>query len=363
MSERNADQIATKRTVETVIKVAALGAMVVWCYNILSPFLSIVIWGALIAIIAKPLNDRIEVLAGSRKRAAVVMTLVMLAVFISPTVALVDQGSETTQRLFVELKAGTLDIPEPSDSVKTWPLIGEKTYAFWYDASTNIEATIQKHRVQIDAVLRTAVSKAAGAGATVLMLILAIIIAGVFLSGADGSSQFAKKFIVRLAGERGERLAVQASDTVRNVARGIIGVAILQAALAWIGFYLIDLPAAPLFAGAVLLLSIVQINPLVIMVPTAIYVFSYEASTIIASIYLIWSIAVGLLDNVLKPLVMGKGSDVPIMVIFLGAVGGFIAYGFPGLFVGAVVVVVGYEMCVAWLNDEDAPESKEEKST
>ena len=136
----------------------------------------------------------------------------------------------------------------------------------------------------------------------------------------------------------------------------------MQASLAWVGFYLIDLPAAPLLAGAVLLLSIVQINPLVIMVPTAIYVFSYEASTVIASIYMIWSIAVGLLDNVLKPIVMGKGSDVPIMIIFLGAVGGFIAYGFPGLFVGAVVVVLGYELFIAWLNDQDTPESTEETS-
>jgi len=355
-ANRQEDQIAIKRNVEAAIKISAIFIMLYWCYTILSPFLAVVVWGGLIAIIAKPVNDKLEGVLGSRKRASTLLTLALLAIFIAPTVALVDQVSSGAQTFYAELQDGSFQIPEPSESVKEWPLIGEKTYAFWFGASDNLEATIKKHKVKVEEILKSAASRAAGAGLTVLMLIFSIIISGFFLAGAEGSGQFAKKFIVRLAGERGERFALQASSTVRNVARGIIGVALLQAALAWVGFYLIDFPAASLFAVLVLLLSIVQINPLILMVPTAIYVFSYEPSTLIASIYLVWSIAVGFMDNILKPILMGKGTDVPMMIIFLGAVGGFIAYGFTGLFIGAVVVVLGYEIFMAWLTEHDRVE-------
>ena len=354
---RQEEQVAIKRNVETAIKISAIFVMFYWCYTILSPFLSVVVWGGLIAIIAKPLNDQLEGVLGSRKRASVLLTFAMLAVFIAPTVALVDQATTGIQTFMTELQEGTFSLNEPSISIQEWPVIGEKTYEFWHEASTNIDATIKKHQAKILEILRSGASHAAGAGLTILMLIFSIIVSGFFLAGADGSSQFAKKFIVRLAGERGERFAIQASTTVRNVARGIVGVALFQASLAWLGFYLIDFPAAPLFAALVLLLSIIQINPLVLMVPTALYVFSYESSTLIASIYFVWSVAVGFMDNVLKPIIMGKGTDVPMMIIFLGAVGGFIAYGFTGLFIGAVVVVMGYELFMAWLTDNQSVES------
>jgi len=356
-TNREEDQAVIKRNVEAAIKISAIFVMLYWCYTILSPFLSVVVWGGLIAIIAKPLNDKLEGVLGSRKRASTLLTLAMLAIFIAPTVALVDQASAGAQTFITELQEGSFNIDEPSESIKEWPLVGEKTYAFWYEASTNLDATIKKHQAKITELLKSAASSAAGAGLTVLMFIFSIIISGFFLAGADGSSQFSKKFIVRLAGERGERFAIQASLTIRNVARGIVGVAILQAALAWFGFYLIDFPAAPLFAVLVLVLSIIQINPLVVMVPTAIYVFSYEPSTLIAVVYLVWSIAVGFMDNILKPIIMGKGTDVPMMIIFLGAVGGFIAYGFTGLFIGAAVVVMGYEIFMAWLTEHGSLES------
>jgi predicted PurR-regulated permease PerM len=348
------DQLAVKRMLEAAIKISALALMLTWCFEILRPFIAVIVWGALIAIIAKPINDKLEGLVKGRSRAATLLTLILLAAFISPTVVLVDQASEKTQTLVTKLEEGTLHIPAPEESVKEWPVIGEKAHAFWSEASSDIDQTLVKHKEKINELVGDFLGKAAGAGATVLMLIFAIIIGGVFLAGADGSTAFANKFIKRLAGDRGDHFASLASSTVRNVARGIIGVAIMQAGLAWLGFYLIDFPGAPLFALLVLLLSIVQINPLVLMVPTAMYVFSYEDSTLIATLYLVWSIAVGLFDNILKPIIMGKGADVPMMVIFLGAVGGFISYGFVGLFVGAVIVVLGYELFVAWLNEQDS---------
>jgi len=347
------NQQSVKNFIEGSIKLSILFVMVYWCYTILSPFVALILWGAIIAIITNPLCDRVEQWVGNRNRAAFVITIVILVIFISPSVAIIEKLAENTQHLSTQIKEGNLSIPEPREAVKTWPLVGEKLYSIWSDASQNIQALAVKHKDSLIEVSKAALGKATDAGLTILLLIFAIIVAGFFMANAEKSGNFAHQFICRLAGNRGEHFATLASTTVRNVARGIIGVAILQAALAWLGFYAVDFPAAPLFAFLVLALSIVQINPLILMIPTAIYVFNYEDSTLIASAYLVWSIAVGLLDNILKPIIMGKGAGVPMMVIFLGVLGGFVSYGFVGLFLGAVVIVLGYSLFIGWLNEYD----------
>jgi len=350
-------QQSVKNFLEGSIKLSILLVMVYWCYTILSPFVALILWGAIIAIITNPLVDHVEKWLGGRNRAAFAITIILLAIFISPSVVIIEKLAENTQQLSTQLKEGSLTVPEPNETVKSWPIIGEKLYSIWFDASLNLKALVQKHKTSLIEVSKSALGKATDAGLTILLLICAIIVAGFFMAHSEKTSKFCHQFLGRLSGEQGEHFAALASTTVRNVARGIIGVAILQAALAWIGFYAIDFPAAPLFAFLVLALSIVQINPLIVMIPTALYVFNYEDSTLIASFYLVWAIAVGLLDNILKPIIMGQGAGVPMIVIFLGVLGGFISYGFVGLFLGAVVIVLGYSLFIAWL-DEYAPVTK-----
>jgi predicted PurR-regulated permease PerM len=369
MSQKDlrADRVFVKRAVEAAIRIAAVFIIATWCYDIIKPFVAPIIWAAIIAVAIKPVSDWIENKTGlSRKLTATLVTVGLLAALITPTSILAEKVTENVQHVSAQVEKGEFDIPNPKESVKEWPMVGEKVYAAWKDVADNLEGFLEKHETEVKKAGKVVFQKAAGITVSVLVMIFSIIIAGVFLASADGSERFVIQFSKRLAGEQGAKFGNLASVTVRNVTRGILGVAILQAMLAGLGFYLIGLPAAPLLGLLVLVMSIIQINPLLLMVPLAVYVFSF-ASPVVAVIYMIWSIAVGLMDNVLKPLIMGKGSQVPMMVIFLGAIGGFVTMGFIGLFVGAVIMVVGYELFTAWLHNaepvEEADQPEEVKST
>jgi predicted PurR-regulated permease PerM len=362
MDESTSEQ-ASKQFVRQVldagIKIAALLIVAIACYDILKPFITPVLWAAIIAVAVKPISDWVENrLKCKRKLAATLVTLALLGMLIVPTAILTSELGERLATFTEQLKSGDFALPKPSLTVREWPLVGEDLYGSWSAAADNLEAFLKSHEDTVRNTGIAIVKQLANLGLTVLIMVFSIIIAGVFLASADGAIRFARQFTVRLAGAPGERFAALAGVTIRNVTRGILGVAVLQALLAGVGFYVIGLPAAPLLAGIVLVMSIVQINPILLMVPLAIYVFSY-ASPVIASIYLLWSIVVGAMDNVLKPLIMGKGADVPMLVIFIGAVGGFVAMGFAGLFVGAVIMVVGYELFIAWLHPGEAKQPQE----
>jgi predicted PurR-regulated permease PerM len=189
------------------------------------------------------------------------------------------------------------------------------------------------------------------------MFAVSIIISGVFLAYANESIEFARLLGGRLAGERGEKYAQVAGATIRGVAQGVLGVAILQALLAALGFMVMGIPGAPLWVLLVLILSIVQISPGLIILPSIIYVFS-TADTGVASIYAIYMVAVSLSDNILKPLLLSRGVPAPMGVIFVGAIGGFIMSGIVGLFVGAVIMVLGYDLFMLWLMPEEEADAR-----
>lgn len=294
-----------RQVLDAAIKIAALLIVAVACYDILKPFITPVLWAAIIAVAVKPISDWIEnKLKCKRKLAATLVTLALLGILIVPTAILTSELGERLATFTEQLKSGDFQLPKPDLKVREWPFVGEDVHASWSAAASNLEGFLKSHE---DTVKRTGIAivrQLANLGLTVLILVFSVIIAGVLLASADGAVRFARQFASRLAGEPGARFAALASVTIRNVTRGILGVAALQALLAGIGFYVIDLPAAPLLAGIVLVMSIVQINPILLMVPLAIYVFSY-ASPVVATIYLIWSIVVGAMDNVLKPWARG----------------------------------------------------------
>ena len=341
-----------RQAIEAAIRIAVLFIVVIACYDILKPFIVPIVWAAIIAIAVKPICDWLESkFTLSRKLAATLVTLCLLGLTISPMVILANSVADRMISVSTQIKSGEFDLPEPSESVKTWPIVGDNLYRSWQVAALNVEEFLEKNEQSIKKIGKAILSKLAELGVTTLIMAFSIIVAGIFLVVADSATHFSNKLFTRLAGERGQRFASLSNTTVRNVTRGILGVAVLQSFLAWLGFYVIGLPAPVLLAGIVLVMSIVQVNPVLLMVPLAAYVFSY-ASPFVAILYMIWSIVVGIMDNILKPIIMGKGADVPMMIIFLGAVGGFISMGFIGLFVGAVILVVGYELFIAWLKQD-----------
>jgi len=189
-----------------------------------------------------------------------------------------------------------------------------------------------------------------GTALGLLQFSLSIIIAGIFMANAGGSGKMARDLFIRLAGERGANFADIANKTVHNVVKGILGVAIIQAMLAGTGFFVAGVPAAGLWAFLCLFLAIIQIGIFPVVIPVIIYMFS-SADTFTAGLLTGWLIIVSLLDNFLKPIIMGRGAPVPLLVIFLGAIGGFISMGFIGLFVGAVILSIGFKLFGVWLED------------
>jgi predicted PurR-regulated permease PerM len=231
--------------------------------------------------------------------------------------------------------------------VETWPLVGVPLNSAWSLASTNITSALRIIAPQIKAIVPGLLSASAGIGLTVLQFALSLIIGGVLLANSQGAADAARSLANRIFGDKGPEFEQLVGSTVRSVTIGILGVALIQSVLAALGFLVAGLPGAGLWAVVFLVAALLQVGTLV-LIPAVIYVFATSSVTK-AVIFMVWCLIVALVDNTLKPLLLGRGVAVPIAVVFLGAIGGFVAMGIIGLFVGAIVLSVGYKLFIAWL--------------
>jgi predicted PurR-regulated permease PerM len=278
-------------------------------------------------------------------------TLLMILLLITPTVMLTGVLFEDAQTLANNLESGTLNIPEPPEVVGKVPLIGDDLKDFWTRASEDPKKTLGQIEPQLKAFGKWMLKAAAGAGLGVLMFVFSIIIAGIFIAKADGCNKVVKIIFKRLVGERGDQMTALTHKIIQSVISGILGIALIQTLLAGLGFMAMGIPGAGFLSIICLVLAVVQIDILIILIPLSIYAFSF-AGTGAAVAFLIWNLAVGLLNNVLKPILLGRGVDAPMLVIFLGAIGGLLLSGILGLFIGPVVLVFGYTLFMDWLDHE-----------
>jgi predicted PurR-regulated permease PerM len=356
---------ATSRAVETAIRIGLLVLLVAWCYQIMEPFLVPLVWGVIIAVAAYPAFLRLSrALGGRRVVSAILVSLILLTALIVPAALLSGTLYDGVQGVAHRFQEGRIRIPPPPPGVAEWPLIGDATQSYWLRASENLESTLAGFAPQLRSAGRWLLGAAAGAGFGLLQFVFAVAIAGALLARAEPAKAAAQAVARRLAGERGSDLAALAEATVRSVTRGIIGVSLIQALLAGLGFLAAGVPAAGLWALVALLLSVMQIGVFPVVIPMVIYVFT-SADTLTAVVFLIWSLFVGSIDNILKPILLGRGVAVPMMVVFLGAIGGFLSSGIVGLFVGPVVLVLSYKLFLAWLYEGElpAPEAVESAAT
>jgi predicted PurR-regulated permease PerM len=344
------DDLLQRRVIDAGIRIGFLVLIIAWCVQIVRPFVLVIAWGAILAVATHSSYLRIEkALSGRRRLAATLYILLALALLMVPSLVLTRTFIGGIRTLAAKLNEGTLTVPPPPETIATWPIIGVRLDGLWRDASENITALSDDPAVkQLGSVL---LSKAAGAGFALLAFMASIIIAGVLLAHASGGAQLARGIAMRLAGDRGAEYVHLAETTIRSVARGILGVALIQAILAGIGFLAVGLKAAGLWAVIIFLVAVVQLPAILVLGPIAIYVFA-TASTTTAVLFAVWSVVVGLSDNVLKPLLLGRGAEVPMLIVFIGVVGGFIVDGFIGLFTGAVVLALGYRLFRAWLEGD-----------
>lgn len=342
----------TMKAIETAIRLGLIFLLLSWCLDIIRPFILPVIWGIIIAVAIYPLFLKLKSAMGGRnKLAATLYTLVMVALLITPTVMISGSLIDSSQNIAEKVKEGTLEIPPPNKNVSEWPLVGKKVFKIWTQAADNFENTLKTYSAEVKKVGQVIVGAAAGAGGTILQFVLSIIISGIFLATANGGHDTTLKISQRLTGNsNGKQFTELTIATIRSVAQGVLGVAVIQAVLSAIGLYFMDVPAWGLWTIIILVLAIAQLPPILILGPIVAYVFSY-ADTTPAIIFTVWSLIVSASDGFLKPLFLGRGMSTPMLVILLGAIGGMMLSGIIGLFIGAVVLALGYELFIAWLNN------------
>jgi predicted PurR-regulated permease PerM len=347
----NTERNFVNNALEATIRIGLLVLLFAWCFEIVKPFIIPIVWGIIIAVGTYPpylsLSRR---LGGRRNLAAAVIAVLGLVLLLVPALMLSGTLIDSAHGLAAGLQEGSIAVPPPPEGVKAWPMVGEQLEVFWSQASNNLAATLEKIAPQLKAVGGWLLSTAAGAGWGLLQFVIAIVIAGVLLANAQGGSKATYAIVTRLAGEKGAEFAKLAEATVRSVTRGILGVALIQSTLIGLGFLVMGIPGAGLWALLCLILSVIQVGPFPVVLPVLIYVFS-TADTVPAVLFLIWSLLTGAIDNILKPILLGRGVEVPMAIIFIGAIGGFISSGIIGLFVGAVVLVLGYRLFLVWLDD------------
>jgi predicted PurR-regulated permease PerM len=339
------DHIFSYRAVETSIRIGFIALLVVSCFQVVQPFVQPIVWGIILAIAIHPIYARlVRVLGGREKLSAVILVLGSLLLLIVPLAMITAGLIESAGDLAGKLHEGEIEVPPPPVAVADWPIFGGKLYSLWATASQSLDAALRQMIPHLEAGPRVL-----SAGIGIAMFALSIVIAGALLSYSDRATNGARKVARRLAPERGDELVALTGITVQSVTCGILGVAAIQAFLAGIGMLAVGVPVAGLWALLVLLVAVLQIPALVVLGPIIAYVFVTH-STLVAILFGVWTLAVSLSDNVLKPILLGRGVDVPMLVIFLGAIGGFILGGIIGLFVGAVLLAVSYTLFNAWVD-------------
>jgi len=351
-----------QEVIETVIALVLLTWIAWWCLKIMGPFLPLVIWGAIIAVAIYPLFQKLRDRFGGRGKLTLGLLLaVFLVVLIAPLWSFTDSTLATVSSIRGQLDAGTLHIPPPRESVADWPAVGDKVYLAWSSASANLSEFMAEHQQQIRDIAERGLKVLAGVGIGALQFLVSVIIALFLMHYAEPIEELMRRLAVRLADSHGPDLLKLSVATVRSVAVGVLGIAAIQAVLAGIGMAVVGVPATGIWTLLVLFVAIAQLPPWLVLIPIIIYVFSAE-STMVATLFAIWSMAVSFADMVLKPMFLGRGVDAPMPVILIGAIGGMLAAGIVGLFIGAILLAFGYKLFVAWLSLGETPVTPESPS-
>jgi predicted PurR-regulated permease PerM len=343
---------------DAIIRIGLIGLLAWMCFRVFSPFLGMMLWALILAIGMYPLQQRLVARLGGRQGRATSLLVLVLVLFLGvPFVMLSSSFASHIQEVHKAFEQDTLTIPRPNASVAEWPVIGERAYTAWSEAADDLPQFIADNKVMLEEFVRRGFKMAASSATTALAFLAALLIAGIIMAYGEQGSAAMRRIFCRLAGpSRGQKLQKLSTATVRSVASGVIGVAIIQALLLGVGFFLAGIPAAGVLALVVMVLGIAQLPATLVSLPAIVYLWSSgEFSSTHNVIFTVVLLVAGLADNVLKPMLLGRGVDAPMPVILIGALGGMVTNGVIGLFVGAVVLAVGYQLLMEWV--DQAPEA------
>jgi predicted PurR-regulated permease PerM len=341
--------LSAEEVIQLVIRIGLLALLIVWTFMIIRPFVSILTWSGVLAVAFYPAFSWLAKWLGGRPRtAAVILTLVTLGIVIGPAAWLGLGAVEGISDLAKQVGTGDLVLQAAPEQIKSWPLIGPQLYDLWNLAYTNLRAVLREVAPYLKPLAGVMLSFAGSAGIGTIQFLLSVLIAGFLFPYGPQLVGAVRGFLIRIVPEQSENFLELAGATIRAVAQGVIGVAMIQALLAGIGFKLAAIPSAGLLALIVLLLSIVQIGAMPVLLPVVIWLWMTKGVTT-ALLLTVFFVIVGLLDNILKPLVMGRGLTTPTLVILIGVIGGTLAHGIIGLFIGPIILAVAWELAAAWI--------------
>lgn len=341
---------------DAAIRLLFLGLFAFWSLKLIAPFITLVLWAVVLTVALYPIYAWLARLLGERKRlSAILITLVMLIIVAGPVGLLIAGLVEWMAELVGKMDGGNFHLPLLPQAIQNLPVIGPKIQELWVLASSNLASALSSFGPQLMDASKVVLGSIAGLGGSMLAFAASSVIAGVLFVPGPKLAQMAHQFATRIVAERGDHFIDMAGATIRNVSRGVIGVSLLQALLIGIGLIAAGVPAAGPLAIAALVLAIIQVGPGIIVIGVLIWSWS-TLDTLTAGLLTAWLIPAMLCDNVLKPMVMSKGLTVPMLVILIGVIGGTLAYGLIGLFLGPIVLSVFYELLVAWVRDEHSAE-------
>jgi predicted PurR-regulated permease PerM len=342
----------SSRLLDVLIRAGLILAIVLLCYRIFSPFLTLMVWALILAVAIYPLHQSLARRVGEKQGlSATIISIIGAIVIVVPSALLLSSLADSVQSFIHSIHNNTLQIPPPRPGVAELPLIGNKLYVWWSQAHSDLPAFVQGMQPKIGDLARSALSFVAGIGGAVLGLLASFIIAGIIMAfGREGASSSEAIFQRIFGPARAGQFLRLCTATIRAVAQGVIGIALIQAIVIGLILLLAGVPLAGALALIVLVLGIAQIPALLVTIPIIAYLWmsgDYGAGAAIG--YSIVLFLAGIADNFLKPLMLARGVEAPMPVILLGALGGMATAGLIGLFIGATLLALGYQLFMTWV--------------
>ena len=349
-----------KDLVRNTLVIVLLGALIAACFWILRPFLPALIWASMIVIATWPLLLTVQDKFRGRRPAVIVMMALLVLVFVIPfTLAVSTIVQNVPQLTELGKQVATYQIPPPPDWIEGVPLIGKQIADYWQKAAATDQGEIARW---LSPYLRGTgtwlLAQAGSFGVMLIHFILTLILTALLYCNGEAAAGMVRRLAHRIAEERGENATLLAAMAVRAVAQGVVITALIQSILAGLGLAVIGVPYASLLTAFIFMLTIAQIGPGPVLIPATIWLF-WKGSTGWGVAMLAWSIFVMGMDGFLRPILIRRNANLPLLLIFAGVIGGLIAFGIIGLFIGPVLLAVCYTLIAAWIDEDAAPSEGE----
>ncbi|HSO10565.1 MAG TPA: AI-2E family transporter, partial [Desulfoprunum sp.] len=360
--DNDLEKSLSARLLDVLIRAGLVLAMTMLCYRIFAPFLPLMLWALILAVTMYPIHRQLaRRLGGKQGLASTLLVLVSIVLIVAPSSVLISSLGDSTYELFNNVKNNTLQIPAPSPVVADWPIVGKKVHSYWSQVHSDLPAVVRSMQPKIGELAKHSLDVVAGTGGKILQFLFSFIIAGIIMAFGESGARAALEISERIVGtDRGKGFVILSTATIRTVAAGVIGIACIQALLIGLALIIAGIPWAGVLALIALVLGIAQLPAVLVTLPVVGYIwYSGDYSTIAAIGYSALLIVSGVADNVLKPLMLGRGVDAPMPVILLGALGGMATTGILGMFVGATLLALGYQIFMWWVANN--PDSQADK--